>query len=385
MLRAFQQTAPDRRPSSPFSSSPSGADSLNIGRSVDRLWEGVETRFPWLGHETRPVVVLEVQWLERPDERAIASAAKMVSAFEREVIPGEPDTPPAELAADLLNVPPHRHVSIGVAAAAGEAVGTVRLTLDDTAGNRALAEVDYLIVRPERRRTGVGRGLVQAVCERTERPRIRTYVPIGHSGGMGLAAAVGATPGIVDRQNRLHVVDLNRPMLDSWVRRAQDRAHGYSLVCFDGPCPDELLDGFARLALVMNTAPRSAGDEDVLPTRAEIQASDDALVRRMGWVWTACARHEASGELVGFTQLVASRARPWLAQQWDTGVEPAHRDLGIGRWLKAANALRLMDERPEVTTIETWNAGVNAPMLAINAAMGFRPVAEWQEWTLERG
>jgi hypothetical protein len=25
------------------------------------------------------------------------------------------------------------------------------------------------------------------------------------------------------------------------------------------------------------------------------------------------------------------------------------------------------------------------PMLAINDAMGFQPVAEWREWTLERG
>ena len=134
----------------------------------------------------------------------------------------------------------------------------------------------------------------------------------------------------------------------------------------------------------MNTAPRTAGDEEVLPTPAEVRADHQALFRRMGWVWTACVRQNATGKLVGYTQLVASRARPWLGQQWDTGVDPAHRNLGLGRWLKAANALRLMDERPEVTTIETWNAGVNAAMLAINEAMGFQPVAEWQEWTLER-
>jgi GNAT superfamily N-acetyltransferase len=308
----------------------------------------------------------------------------MVSAFEREVIPGEPDIPAAELVADLLNVPPHRHVSIGVASEAGEAVGTIRLILDDTAGNEDLAEVEYLIVRPERRRAGFGRALVHAVCQRTERSRIRAYVPIGHSGGMALAAAVGAVPGIVDRQSRLGVTDLDRRMLEGWVARAGDRAGGYSLVCFDGPCPDELLQGFAVLTRVMNTAPRSAGDEDVLSTPAQVRAFYEALFRQMGWVWTVCARHDATGKLVGFTQLLATTARPWLGQQWDTGVDPAHRNVGLGRWLKAANALRLLDERPEVTTIETWNAGVNAAMLAINEAMGFRPVAEWQEWTLKR-
>jgi GNAT superfamily N-acetyltransferase len=331
------------------------------------------------------VVVLQVEWWERPDEKTLAAVAAMLSAFEREVIPGEPDTPAAELAADLRNVPPHRHVSIGLATAAGEPVGAVRLVLSDTAGNEDLAEVEYLIVRPERRRAGIGRGLVQAVGERTARPRIRAYVPVGHSGGLGFAAAVGATPGIVERQNRVDVADLDRQLLENWVRQAGDRAQGYSLVCFDGPCPDEYLEGFALLARVMNTAPRSAGDDDVLPTAAEVQADHATLLDRMGWVWTACARHDATGELVGYTQLVATRARPWLGQQWDTAVDPAHRNLGLGRWLKAANALRLLDERPEVTSIETWNADVNAAMLAINDAMGFRPVAEWQQWTLERG
>jgi GNAT superfamily N-acetyltransferase len=331
------------------------------------------------------VVVVEVEWRESPSEKTIASAAKMVSVFEREVIPGEPDMPAAELVADLRNVPPHRHQSIGIATQGGQTVGTVWLVLDDTAGIEDLAEVEYLIVRPDRRRAGIGRALVHAVCERTERARIRAYVPIGHSGAMGLAAAVGATPGIIDRQSRAGVADLDRQMLKGWVRRVEDRARGYSLVCFDGPCPDELLEGFAFLTRVMNTAPRTAGDQDVHSTPAEVRAFHETLLRRMGWVWTACACHDATGNLVGFTQLLATRARPWLGQQWDTGVDPAHRNLGLGRWLKAVNALRLIDERPEVTTIETWNAGVNTAMLAINDAMGFRPVAEWQEWTLERG
>lgn len=329
--------------------------------------------------------MVDIDWPERPDDKTIAFVAEMLSEFEREVIPGEPDTPAAELAADLAYFPPHRHLSIGIASDASQPVGAVRLVLDDTEGNQDLAEIDYLVVRPERRGAGIGRALVQAVCERTDRARIRAYVPVGHIGGMGLASAVGATPGLVERQNRLRLADLDRQMLESWVQRAEDRARGYSLVGFDGACPDELLEGFAGLSQVMNTAPRSAGDQDVLTTPAEVRADHEALLGRMGWMWTVCARHDATGTLVGFTQLLATRARAWLGQQWDTAVDPALRNLGLGRWLKAANALRLIEERPEVTTIETWNAGVNAAMLAINDAMGFRPVAEWQQWTLERG
>jgi hypothetical protein len=74
--------------------------------------------------------------------------------------------------------------------------------------------------------------------------------------------------------------------------------------------------------------------------------------------------------------------RTWtrIAWQGDTGVWPKHRERGLGRWLKAVNALRLLDEQPEVEFIDTWNAGSNEAMLAINVAMGFRPLENWGIW-----
>ncbi|HKY75356.1 MAG TPA: hypothetical protein VJS45_04400, partial [Acidimicrobiia bacterium] len=53
---------------------------------------------------------------------------------------------------------------------------------------------------------------------------------------------------------------------------------------------------------------------------------------------------------------------------------------GLGRWLKAVNALRLLDERPDVEFIDTWNAGSNEAMLGINVAMGFAPLENWGDW-----
>ena len=35
---------------------------------------------------------------------------------------------------------------------------------------------------------------------------------------------------------------------------------------------------------------------------------------------------------------------------------------------------------PEVAHVDTWNADVNAPMLSINHAMGFRRLRSWQAW-----
>ena len=132
----------------------------------------------------------------------------------------------------------------------------------------------------------------------------------------------------------------------------------------------------------MNTAPRAEEVEDVYITEEQVRASEQAHLWSGGWGWTVCAWHRPSGRLVGDTEPGSSTHRRWLAVQGDTGVDPTHRNLGLGRWAKATNALRLLKDRPDTQVIETWNVGVNASMLTINGAMDFRPVAEWQEWRL---
>ena len=49
---------------------------------------------------------------------------------------------------------------------------------------------------------------------------------------------------------------------------------------------------------------------------------------------------------------------------------------------KVANLRLLRREQPAAQRIFTWNADSNEHMLAINKAMGFRPVAKWYEWQL---
>ena len=62
-----------------------------------------------------------------------------------------------------------------------------------------------------------------------------------------------------------------------------------------------------------------------------------------------------------------------LLGQGGTAVVPTHRGRGIGKWLKATMLERVLDEWPGATLVRTGNADANAPMLAINTRLGFRP------------
>jgi GNAT superfamily N-acetyltransferase len=77
-------------------------------------------------------------------------------------------------------------------------------------------------------------------------------------------------------------------------------------------------------------------------------------------------------DLVAYTQVFADHAQ---AAMWSamTAVLPAHRGRGLGRLVKAAalDAAR----RAGLTRAFTGNDADNAPMLAINNALGYRPFA----------
>ena len=329
--------------------------------------------------------MLWVEWSETATDIDLVGVANLLSGFWREVIPDEPDFPPSQLAADVTETPEHRRALIATATEDGELVGAAHIVLDDQRGHALHGWVKYLVVRADRRRHGIGTALLMAVSQRAReegRSRLDSFVALAHVGGMSFASASGASAGLVIRQNRLDLKVLGTALLERWVARAAERAPAYELVCFDGLCPEEWLTQFTQVISVMNTAPRAEGAEDVFITEQQVRASEEAHLRAGGWGWTVCAFHRPSGRLVGYTELGGSSHRPWLAVQGDTGVEITHRNVGLGRWIKATNALRLVKERPDVQLMETWNAGVNAPMPTINDDMGFRPVAHWQEWRL---
>ena len=314
-------------------------------------------------------------WASATDAQAEARHA-LSSIVRGELFPGDAAPPVEHLRAYALHYPSYaREQEWAVWADDGQMAGWAQLEVEYVASNRGLAS--YKIeVHPEHRRHGIGTALLHAVRDAARddgRTTIGTAAYEGTAGEPFLAQA-GAENRQAFRHSRLQVDDLDLALLQDWVHRAGERARGYSLVGWDEPCPDEHLEAFTEVMHVMNTAPVDDLEvEDDVWTVEEIrsfQASRDACGHQ-GWV--LCAREDATGRFVGFTEMGFWPWDPEKGQQGDTGVDPAHRDRGLGRWLKAAMLQRLLRERPEVRHVDTGNAGSNRPMLAINVALGFKP------------
>jgi GNAT superfamily N-acetyltransferase len=312
----------------------------------------------------------------------LAAVHALDVAVEREAVPDEPVPPLAHAVVCYRTASPLVVQRWWVARRGDELVARATCAYEDVPENRTHASVD-IAVHPAARRSGIGSALLVRVIDTATEWDCSLLDLEARVGGPGEAflRALGADRRLIDRHSRCLTRRIDRAVLDGWIRRAGERAAGYSLLSWDGPCPDELIEAFADLQHVMNTAPSGElerDDDRFTPERCrEMEA---VLVARHHDWWTLCARHDDSGELAGYTQIAFPKLWPEQAYQEDTGVWPKHRNRGLGRWLKAAMAQRLLDERPSVERIDTWNAGSNEAMLNINSGLGFEPVENWGEW-----
>jgi mycothiol synthase len=315
----------------------------------------------------------------------LAGLHALEAALETEALPGEPVAPLEHTAAELRHGYPFL-VRKGWVVRQGDAASPIAASalcsFTDVPENRHHAHVT-VAVHPAVRGLGIGSVLLARAVDAARRWGCTVLDFEARVGGPGepFLRRLGADRRLVERRSRCRTADIDRALLEGWVRRAGERSAGYSLLTWAGRCPDDVLVDFLRLKGVMNTAPLEAldwDDERITPEQWRVkEAAGEAKAIEP---WTICARHGESGQLAGYTEMLLPGTWPEMAWQGDTGVWPKHRERGLGRWLKAVMALRLLDERPGVGHIETWNAGSNEAMLSINVAMGFRPLENWGDW-----
>ena len=175
---------------------------------------------------------------------------------------------------------------------------------------------------------------------------------------MALPADAGMLSAIVDAHDDYVIETFVDEMPEAWL---EDRAVLQQRMSTDAPTDDLALE-------------EEAWDADRLrETHARTLATGRRIVE-------SAARHVPSGRLVAFTTIGVSAGIPDLGYQQDTLVLREHRGHALGLRLKAANALRLMAELPEVTAIRTWNAVSNDHMLAVNRRLGYAVDGYSREW-----
>ncbi|MEY2476862.1 MAG: hypothetical protein QOG87_2177 [Actinomycetota bacterium] len=324
-------------------------------------------------------------WTSATEAQAEARHA-LSSIVRAELFPGDAVPPVEHLRASSVHLPFfQRKQEWAVWADDGRMLGWACLDLEYTNSNRHTAECK-VEVDTEHRRRGIGTGLLELVTDaaRGDDRSNLDFVAYEGTPAEPFLSQAGAENRQVFRHSRLQLDELDRAMLQEWVDRAAERAAGYSLVAWDDPTPEEHLEAFTEVVHVMNTAPLDDLEwEDDVFTPEEIRSWQDALHARGHAGWVLAARDDATGRFAGFTELGFWPWEPERADQGDTGVDPDHRSLGLGRWLKAAMLQRVLRERPDVRYVDTGNAGSNRPMLAINIALGFKPHRIGGFWQLK--
>jgi RimJ/RimL family protein N-acetyltransferase len=181
----------------------------------------------------------------------------------------------------------------------------------------------------------------------------------------------------LDISNVVRTLELPAPEahLDRLAEQAAPHHREYTFRQFRGPVPEDILEPFGRLvgALMVEAPAGQVVREPELMDLERIRA-DEAVFEASGRTKYTTVAVAADGSLAAYTELVAPRHDAAHAYQWGTLVVPAHRGHRLGLAVKARNLRWAQRQEPGRQALVTVNAEVNAHMIAINEALGFRPV-----------
>ena len=302
--------------------------------------------------------------------------------FER--IPEDPPIPLEERLAGWRNIPKYVVVESFAYFERDRAVAYCGLDFELEGENAHMCWSDIGVL-PEFRRLGLGQKLLEHVLRIAKRENRRIMI-FGTSeripAGAHFAEKIGAKRGIENHMNRLLLEELDRNMIQGWIKAAP--VEEFELGFYIGDYPESELEALCELFEVMNTAPHGEleiNDEKITVEKIlEWQKQGNASGRQR---WMAYVKECSTGRYVGFTEMGWHPNRPNILGQSGTGVNPIYRGKGLGKWLKAAMLEKVLVERPEITQVRTGNADSNGPMLRINHALGFKPYIAHTDWQLE--
>jgi len=266
---------------------------------------------------------------------------------------------------------------------AGQPAGCYVLTLP-TRENLDMA-ICLLAVAPRLRRAGVGSALRKhcaAQATLAGRTRLAGGVFDG-SPGAAFAAATGAKAGIPFALRQLDIGPGLAVRLVGLRADAELQAAGYSTAHWLGATPERYIADSMRLSAAMADAPTDSGVAPQLWDADRIRAFERTMSDGGQQIYSVCACHDATGQMVAITQVTVDRADPRWAHQGITAVIPEHRGHRLGLLVKVEMVELLADLAPLVRHVVTHNAAANRHMVAINEQFGYQVRKTRRDWELD--
>jgi len=273
-----------------------------------------------------------------------------------------------------------RRIAWLAADADGNPVGSAFLRLNSRETHSHLVELE-LNVHPAERRRGIGSRLLDAVVTAARDHQARTVITDApaDSPAYHFLTARGFTIGLTLIYTRLRLADVDNAALD-----AVPHHPGYRLTSWAGVVPDELAETFTAARSGMDDAPTGDieyGEDtwDVERTRSAAQV----IEQRGEHLTTIAAVDEATGTIVGFSELVVPGDGKGEAQHYGTAVLPGHRGRGLALWMKAEQLRSVRTRFPDLDALLTDMVSTNTAMLRTNARLGYRPTDTIHRCTLD--
>jgi GNAT superfamily N-acetyltransferase len=253
----------------------------------------------------------------------------------------------------IAEPPPGEDWAGYVAERAGAVVGWVSAYRNVRAAEPGFGQVSLLHVHAAHRRRGIGDALMAAAAGHLRSVGVRRAATTATPEALGFARRHGFSP---TRELRYSALDLTT------FAAAPAAPAGVRLVAIRDLDERALYE--ADVAAATDEPGDVAGEPTPYPTwHYEVWENE-------GLDFGASTAAVAGAAVVSFALIVRDGDRIWSDM---TATVPRHRGRGLARLVKTAALHRAAADG--AVTAYTSNDGSNAPMLAVNARLGYRPVA----------
>ncbi len=243
-----------------------------------------------------------------------------------------------------------------------------------------------LVVDPARRRGGLGSALLRHAAGRAAadgRAVLHGMIQVG-SAGEAFALRFGAALGQVDIRRVQELAKLPPGSVAQLRESTAGAARGYSLVRWVGITPDERIEQVAALLNALNDAPNDPGVEPTIWDAARVRDQMNARIANSPFRrYSLAALHDENADMAALTVVSVDPDVPGWGHQRITVVTRPHRGHRLGLLVKAAMLDWLAETESRLQYIETWNAGANDHMIAINESLGYRVQGQFRSAELE--